>query len=173
MSLYEQLQERQSAGRPIRVGLIGAGKFGSMFLSQVRRTPGMHLMGVADLSPDRARAALRRVDWPDEQFAASSFADALKSGKTYIVDDAEALIAADGLDVVVDATGHPGAGIRHAQLAVQHGRHIIMVNVEADVLAGPLLAKQASDAGLHYSMAYGGSARTDRRDGRLGARVGL
>src|SRR6056297_875824 len=155
MSLYEQLQERQSTGLPIRVGLIGAGKFGSMFLSQVRRTPGMHLMGVADLSPDRARASLRRGDWPDEQFSASSFADALKSVKTHIVDDAEALIAADGLDVVVDATGHPGAGIRHAQLSVRHGRHIIMVNVEADVLAGPLLARQARDAGLHYSMAYG------------------
>lgn len=155
MSLIEQLKLRESDGKPIRVGLIGAGKFGSMFLSQIRRTPGMHLLGVADLSPDRARASLSRVGWPEEQYAATSFSDASKNGTTYIVDNADDLIAADGLDVVVDATGHPAAGISHAQAAVKHGRHIVMVNVEADVLAGPLLAKQARDAGLHYSMAYG------------------
>ncbi len=155
MNLHRMLQARAAEGRPIRVGLIGAGKFGAMFLAQAIRTPGMHVMGIADLSPDRARESLRRVGWPEEQFAANGFADAMRTGATAITDDAAALIAADGLDVVIDATGSPAAGIRHALLACEHGRHIVMVNVEADVLAGPLLAERARAAGVVYSMAYG------------------
>lgn len=155
MSLHQQLINRQSAGKPIRVGLIGAGKFGSMFLAQAQRTPGMHVLGIADLAPERARAALHRIGWPDERSSAKSFSEAFSQQKTCIVDDAEALISAPGLDVVIDATGSPSAGVRHALLAIQYGRHIVMVNVEADVLAGPLLAQKAAAAGLVYSMAYG------------------
>lgn len=155
MSLHQQLTSRHAAGKPIRIGLIGAGKFGSMFLAQVQRTPGMHVLGIADLSPERAQAALRKVGWPDERFSARSFPEAYGNQTTCIVDDAEKLIAAAGLDVVIDATGSPSAGIRHALLAIGHGRHIVMVNVEADVLAGPLLAQKAAAAGLVYSMAYG------------------
>ncbi|MEI6537382.1 MAG: Gfo/Idh/MocA family oxidoreductase, partial [Verrucomicrobiaceae bacterium] len=155
MSLHARLIERRDRGRPIRIGLIGAGKFGSMFLAQVRRTPGMQVLGIADLSPDRARAALRKVGWPEEAFAARTFSEAHASGSTCIVDDAEMLIAADGLDVVIEATGQPSAGIRHCLQAISHGREIVMVNVEADVLAGPLLARKAQAAGVIYSMAYG------------------
>ena len=133
MNLHKMLQARATEGRPIRVGLIGAGKFGAMFLAQAIRTPGMHVMGIADLSPDRARESLRRVGWPEEQFAAANADEALRTGATTITDDAAALIAADGLDVVIDATGSPAAGIRHALLACEHGRHIVMVNVEAEL----------------------------------------
>ena len=63
MNLYTKLLARQTAGKPIRVGLIGAGKFGSMFLSQVRHIPGMHLYGIADLSADRAKAALTKLEF--------------------------------------------------------------------------------------------------------------
>lgn len=126
-----------------------------MFLAQVQRTPGMHVLGIADLSPERARAALRKIGWPDERSSAKSFSEAFRQKTTCIVDDSEALISAPGLDVVIDATGNPSAGVRHALLAIQHGRHIVMVNVEADVLAGPLLAQKAAAAGLVYSMAYG------------------
>lgn len=155
MNLFKLLQQRAETGRPVRVGLIGAGKFGSMFLAQAIRTPGLHVLGIADLAPNRARAALARVGWPEESYAAPSFARALATGATFITDDAEKLAAADGLDAVIDATGSPAAGIRHAALACEHGRHIVMVNVEADVLAGPLLAERARKAGLVYSMAYG------------------
>lgn len=155
MSLHQQLVGRHGAGNPIRIGLIGAGKFGSMFLAQIQRTPGMHVLGIADLSPERAKAALRKVGWVDERFSARSFTEAFGKQTTCVVDDAEKLIAADGLDVVIDATGSPSAGVRHALLAIHHGRHIVMVNVEADVLAGPLLARKAAAAGLVYSMAYG------------------
>jgi predicted homoserine dehydrogenase-like protein len=155
LSLYDLLRARAEAGRPVRVGLIGAGKFGSMFLAQARRTPGLHVMGVADLSPERGRAALARVGWPREAYAARDFAQALATGATCVSDDAQALIRADGLDVLVEATGHPGAGLSHAALALEQGRHVVMVNVEADALAGPLLTARARSAGLVYSLAYG------------------
>jgi predicted homoserine dehydrogenase-like protein len=71
------------------------------------------------------------------------------------VEDAEALIAADDVDIIVESTGNPAAGIRHALMCCQHRRHIVMVNVEADALAGPLLARRADAAGILYSFAYG------------------
>ena len=67
MNLASMLRERAAAGRPIRIGQVGAGKFGTMFLSQVRLTPGMHLAGLADLMPARARERLTGVGWPPEQ----------------------------------------------------------------------------------------------------------
>jgi predicted homoserine dehydrogenase-like protein len=103
----------------------------------------------------RARQAVERVGWPEERAGAASFAQARRDGTTYIVDDAEALIAADGIDVIVEATGSPAAGIRHALLCCKHRRHVVMVNVEADALAGPLLAQRAAEAGILYSFAYG------------------
>jgi len=155
MNLHRLLEERQAAGNAVRVALIGAGKFGSMFLAQARVTPGLHVLGIADLDPQRARQALRTTGWDDETCVAENFTQALETGRTCLTDDAESLIRADGLEVVIDATGHPPAGVRHARLAAKEGRHMVMVNVEADVLAGPLLAAEAKAAGLVYSMAYG------------------
>ena len=155
MNLWAKLKVRAEAGKPVRVALIGAGKFGSMFLAQAPRTPGLHVAGIADLAPTRAREALARVGWPAERYAATSIADALKRGGTFITDDAAALIAAPGIEVVIDATGHPPSGLKHALLCCAEGKHIVMVNVEADVLAGPLLARRAAEAGVVYSMAYG------------------
>ena len=142
-------------GSPVRVGLIGAGKFGTMFLAQARRIPGLHVLGVADLSVDRARQALTRAEWPPEQFAARSFDSALETGATHLTEDGDSLVGADGLDVLVEATGNPMAGIHYALKAIDEGRHLVMVNVEADVLAGPVLAQRAESAGLVYSLAYG------------------
>jgi len=155
MSLSRRLAALGEAGTPIRVGVIGAGKFGSMFLSQAPRTPGLHVVGIADLDVPRARGALERVGWPAERASAATFAQARRDGTTCVVDDAAALIAADGIDVIVEATGNPAAGIRHALLCFEHGRHVVMVNVEADALAGPLLARRAAEAGVLYSFAYG------------------
>ena len=154
MNLSTMLQARAEGGRPVRVGLIGAGKFGSMFLSQVVRTPGLHIVGIADLHVSNARASTLRVGWTPERTACRSIDEAIASGGTHIGDDAAALIAAD-LDVIVDATGSPAAGIRHALLCCEHRKHIVMVNVEADALAGPLLARRAAEAGIVYSFAYG------------------
>ena len=93
MSLYAKLQQREAAGKPVRVGLIGAGKFGSMYLAQIPRTPGVHLAGIADLSPDGARANLARVGWTTERMQADSLDAALKSGATHISDDWRALVS--------------------------------------------------------------------------------
>ena len=155
MNLHRLLLQRASDHNPLRVALIGAGKFGSMFLSQVRRTPGLHLVAVCDLAPQRARDSLQRVGWPAEQYAAASLAQARKSGTTFVTDDALALIASDDIGIAIDATGSPAAGIRHALACCEHGKHIVMVNVEADALAGPLLARRATQAGIVYSLAYG------------------
>lgn len=155
MSLIQKLKARAAEGRPVRVAVIGAGKFGSMYLSQAPRTPGIHLVAVADLSPDRARASLTRVGWEHSRFGATSLAQAAKDGSTFITNDANAMIASDFVDIVIDATGSPAAGIAHALLCCEHRKHIIMVNVEADVLAGPLLARRAKEAGIIYSMASG------------------
>lgn len=155
MNLHRLLVKREEQGKPIKVGLIGAGKFGSMFLAQARLTPGLHIVGVADLDVDRAKTSMRRLGWAAAQIDAPSLEAAADSGKTHLTDDAGALIRTGGLDVLIEATGDPGAGVRHALLGIEHGRHLIMVNVEADVLVGPLLAERAQKAGLVYSLAYG------------------
>ena len=155
MNLYALLRNRVADGEPIRIGVIGAGKFGTMFLAQARTTPGMHVVAVADLAESRARRALSEAGFEEKRSSARSVADAFASGSTHVTEDAEVLISAEGIDVVVEATGSPSAGIRHALLSFGHGCHVIMVNVEADALAGPLLAHRAQEAGVVYSLAYG------------------
>ncbi len=155
MNLHHLLQRRAAEGRPVRAVMIGAGKFGSMYLSQARRTPGLQMLAIADLAPDRARASLARVGWEAQRYAAKSLDEAAKQGTTFITDDAMAAIAHPATEVVIDSTGHPAAGIAHALACFKHGKHIVMVNVEADALAGPLLARRAQEAGVVYSLAYG------------------
>lgn len=142
MYIYDELVKR--ADRPVQVGLIGAGKFGSMFLSQVPTTTGLEVRAIADLDPERARNACRSVGWSEEQVASTQF-----------YPTTEAMIEAGGIEVLVESTGNPMAGIAHAKMAIANKIHIVMVNVEADVLAGAILAKEAREAGIVYSMAYG------------------
>jgi predicted homoserine dehydrogenase-like protein len=155
MNLHRLLLQRAADRNPLRVALIGAGKFGSMFLSQARHTPAMHVVAVVDLDLTRARGSLARVGWSPEQYEARTLEMALRSGSTCITDDSLSAIASDTIDIVIDATGSPAAGIRHALACADNGKHIVMVNVEADALAGPLLAKRARQAGVVYSLAYG------------------
>src|ERR1700733_1926979 len=143
MNLFSLLKARHAAGKPVRVALIGAGKFGSMFLSQVPHTPGLEVPVIVDLDSERAREACRTVGWDENRIAATAFT----------ADGARAI--AGNIEVVVEATGNPAVGIRHARTAIANGKHIVMVNVEADVLAGPLLAEEARTAGVVYSLAYG------------------
>ncbi|NBQ87183.1 MAG: flagellar biosynthesis protein FlgA [Betaproteobacteria bacterium] len=155
MSLHQQLLRRAAEGRPIRVGLIGAGKFGSMYLSQVPTTPGIHLVGIADLNPAAARTNLARVGWQAGQTTATSLEDALKKGNTFVGDDWQALVKHPAIDVIVECTGHPIAAVDHCLEAFANGKHVVNVTVEADAFCGPLLAKRAALAGVVYSLAYG------------------
>ncbi len=153
--LFAKLQQRAAEGRPIRVGLIGAGKFGSMYLAQVPRTPGVHLVGIADLNPEAAGRNLARVGWDAERVQAPSLDAALKDGRTHLGDDWLALVRHPAIDVVVECTGHPIAAVDHCLEAFAQGKHVVNVTVEADAFCGPLLAKKAAEAGVVYSLAFG------------------
>ena len=155
MSLHNQLKQRAADGKPIRVGLIGAGKFGSMYLSQIPRTPGVHLVGIADLSPSAARANLARVGWDPARTEAASLDSAMKDGDTHITEDWKSVVTHPGIDVVVECTGHPIAAVDHCLEAFAHGKHVVNVTVEADAFGGPLLARKAAEAGVVYSLAFG------------------
>lgn len=155
MSLHERLKQRQAEGRPIRVGLIGAGKFGSMYLAQVPRTPGVHLAAIADLSPEAACRNLARVGWDPQRVQAASIDAALKDGSTHVGDDWQTLVRHPAIDIVVECTGHPIAAVDHCLEAFAHGKQVVNVTVEADAFCGPLLAQRAAAAGVLYSLAFG------------------
>ena len=135
MNLFTKLQQRAADGKPVRVGLIGAGKFGSMYLAQIPRTPGVHLAGIADLSPDGARANLARVGWNPATTLAESIDAAIKTGATHISDDWQALVRHPAIDVIVECTGHPIAAVDHCLEAFAHGKHVVNVTIEADASA--------------------------------------
>ncbi len=155
MSLYTQLQQRAAANNPIRIGLIGAGKFGSMYLSQIPRTPGVHLVAIADLNPDQARKNLENVGWNPLLAGALSAQDAIKTGATWITDNWEAVATLPQIDILVECTGSPVHAVDHILKAIEHGKHVVNVTVEADAFCGPLLARKAAEKGVIYSMAYG------------------
>ena len=144
MNLHAQLQKRESQGKPLRVGLIGAGKFAAMYLAQVPRTPGIRLVAIADLSPANAKANLERIGWTAAAVAA-----------TPILEDWQKLVADPGIDIIIEATGNPVAAVEHILGAFRHGKHVINVTVEADAFCGPILAQKALEAGVVYSLAYG------------------
>src|SRR5436190_2549614 len=155
MNLYSKLQQRAAQGKPLRIGVIGAGKFGAMYIAQVPKTPGVHLVGIADLSPANAKENLQRVGWEPPRYDAPSLERALKENRTHVSDDWQALVAHPGIDIVIESTGNPLAAVEHALAAFRNGKHVVMVTVEADAFCGPLLAKKAAEAGVVYSLAYG------------------
>jgi predicted homoserine dehydrogenase-like protein len=155
MNLFAKLQQRAADNKPVRVGLIGAGKFGSMYLAQIPRTPGVHLVGIADLSPDAARNNLARVGWKPELTQAASAQEAIRNGTTWITEDWHALVTQPQIDIIVECTGNPVAAVDHILEAFAHGKHVVNVTVEADAFCGPLLARKAAQAGVVYSLAFG------------------
>ena len=155
MNLYSKLQQRAAQGKPLRIGVIGAGKFGAMYLAQVPKTPGVHLVGIADLSPANAKENLQRVGWEPSRYDAPSLERALKENRTHVSDDWQALVAHPAVDIIIESTGNPLAAVEHALAAFRNGKHVVMVTVEADAFCGPLLAKKAAEAGVVYSLAYG------------------
>ena len=155
MGLYEQLQAREARGNPVRVGLVGVGKFGTMFLAQTERIPGVHVVGVADLRVDVAKSNMVLAGWPADRIEATSLAAALASGETHVGDDAMALIGFDGIDIVIECTGNPVVAVDHVLAAFAAGKHVISATVEADAVCGAALVARARAAGVIYSQAYG------------------
>ncbi|NDA16343.1 MAG: flagellar biosynthesis protein FlgA, partial [Burkholderiaceae bacterium] len=155
MSLYQQLLQRAAEQKPIRIGLIGAGKFGSMYLAQIPKTPGVQLVAVADLMPAVAKQNLCTVGWDATQLETSSIDLALRDRTCYVTDDWQAIVQHPAVDVVVECTGNPIAAVEHCLRAFSEGKHVVNVTVEADAFCGPLLAKKARDANVIYSLAFG------------------
>ena len=144
MFLEKKINELIDNKKTVNVTIIGAGKFGSMFLSQAPHTKGLNVFTICDLNIDKAKKACREVGWSEDQI-----------NNVIFTEDFEKAINNDEVDVVVEATGHPSSGIKHARTCFKYGKHVIMVNVEADVLAGPSLSAEANSAEVVFSMAYG------------------
>jgi len=155
MSLYAQLQARHSSNNPICVGVIGAGKFGSMFLSQATIISGVHIVGIADLNVAQAKSNLANSHWAEEQYSASSLDDAAKHGSTHVGDDVDALVSHPAIEIIVEATGNPIVAADHILMAFSQGKHVVSATVELDSFAGLAVAREAEKAGVIYSMAYG------------------
>ena len=155
MNLFSKLKKLDSESKHFKIGLIGAGKFATMYLAQIKKTPGIKLVAIADIQPDIAKENLKRVDWSEEEFSCSSIEEAIKKNKTFITEDYRKLIDHDDIQIIVEATGNPIVAVEHAIASFESNKHVVMVTVEADAFCGPLLAKKAYEKNVIYSLAYG------------------
>ncbi|MBX6764430.1 MAG: NAD(P)-dependent oxidoreductase [Rubrobacteraceae bacterium] len=149
MSLRRRLEELQREGKPIRVGLIGAGQMGRGFIAQVTCIPGMEVVACADMFPERAISALREAGLAPTEGVGGL------PGRPAVTDDAVMVARSEGIDVVVEATGVPEVGARVAYEAIQSSKHTVMLNAEADVTVGTILARMAKSAGVVYTGSAG------------------
>lgn len=156
--LLRLLESRAGAGRPVAVGLIGAGRFGTTIAAQLSEIPGLRLMAVADPNAHNGSEALRAAGWTHSQWQRVESAPAaqavVESGLAALVPDAEALESAP-IEVLVEATGIPEVAVSNAWAGLRQGRHLVMVTVEADVTCGWALAAEAKRQEVVYTLAAG------------------
>jgi len=159
IGIHEDLAKRAASGRPILFAIAGAGQMGTDIVSQVQCMQGMEVVALADLDVARAIQAYEIAGVPRERVAVAASADqandVVGAGKFVVAEDAKLLPCIEAVESVVDATGHPEAGARIGLDCFAHGKHLVMMNVEADVTIGPLLRRKAEAAGVLYSMAAG------------------
>ena len=166
--LIEALEERAASGRPVRVALVGAGRFGTTVVAQLSQMPALRLSVVCDLRAESARGAWEAYgggNATDRLIAARSadeVANAVDEGRPVWTSDIEAAVGAP-IDVVVEATGLPEIAARTAMGAIQAKHHVVMVTVEADVLVGPLLRRYADEAGVVYTLTDGDQPAVTKR----------
>ena len=155
----ELLAQREAKRDPICVGVIGAGKFGSGLVVQLSRVPGMRAAAVADLRLQQARDAYTSCGLEAaavvEARTAGQVDDAVRQSRPVIAEDASLIASAGSIDVVVEATGIPEAGAANATVAIDSGKHLVMVNIETDVTIGTLLKARADEAGVVYTLVDG------------------
>ncbi len=156
--LHQRLADLEREGRPITVGVIGAGTFGTQIVAQTCRMKGMRVSAIADLKVERGIRALGLGGVPREGVqvteTAKGIEEAMDRGRPAVTTQAGEMLGSP-VDVVVEATGIPEVGALNGYQAIQKKKNLIMVTVEADVLVGYLLKKMADKAGVLYSMAYG------------------
>jgi Predicted homoserine dehydrogenase len=157
--LARDLLKRAEEGRPVRVGIIGCGEMGTDLVTQIARMKGIEVAVVADRRFVNAEAAIRIAGRdPDSAGRATTIGemeDLIRSGRTAIVGDAYQLIASEHVDVVVDATGKPMAGAEYGLATINAGKHLVMMNVEADVTIGAYLKSLADKQGVVYTVGAG------------------
>ncbi len=156
----QKLAQRAAENRPIRVGIIGAGKFGAGLVAQIAQMRGMTTAVIADISGERARTAYVVAGGvPKDRIGTAETAneidDQLRHGTPVVVEDGELIAQSDLVDVVVEATGIPEVGARMAYTTLLNRKHLVMVNVETDVTIGALLRRMADAAGVVYTMVDG------------------
>lgn len=156
--LRARLADRETEGRPVRVGVIGAGRFGTMILCQLASMRGMRPSVVAEVNGERGLHALARAGFPSADVVRTNHAgrinQAIAQGRPALTEDAGVLCRSD-VDVVVEVTGIPDVAVISALEGIRHGKHLVMVTVEADVLVGSVLRAAADGAGVVYTAAYG------------------
>ena len=152
MNLFSLLNSRS---KPITIGIIGAGKFATMFFAQALKIPSIHIVGVVDIKPENAKSNMEMVGWDPSTFETSNLSDAFLCGKTFISDNWEDLVSHESIEIIVECTGNPIASVQHCLSAFKNQKNVINVTVEADAFCGFALSQKAKDAGVIYSMAYG------------------
>ena len=157
--LARDLQERARSGKPIRIGLIGSGEMGTDIVTRVAHMQGVEIGAIAELNP---AAAVKAVDiaYQEKGHAreagnASAVTGAMEAGKIAVTGDAGLVIGNGLIDVVIDATGVPAVGAEIGLRAMEHGKHLVMMNVEADVTIGAYLKSEADRLGVVYSLGAG------------------
>ena len=157
--ISQLLAQRAADANPIRVGIIGTGKFGAGLVAQIFQMQGMEVAAIADINAHNARYAYGSSGVPTEEIRTAEtgveLEEAIRAGKPVIVEDGLALADCKSVDVIVEATGLPDVGAKHAYHALSNHKHVVMVNVEADVTVGPFLRRTADAAGVVYSMVDG------------------
>lgn len=157
--LAHDLAERAKSGRPIRIGLIGSGEMGTDIVTSVAHMPGVEIGAIAELDlPAAAKAAdiaYQDAGHTREVSNASAFTAAIEAGKIAVTSDAGLVIGNELIDVVIDATGVPAVGAEIGLRAMEHGKHLVMMNVEADVTIGAYLKSEADRLGVTYSLGAG------------------
>jgi predicted homoserine dehydrogenase-like protein len=157
--LLAELEQWSESHGPVTIGLAGAGQMGTDILVQIQLMRGLRVGAVADIRPDCAWEAVRVAGLPREQTAAAGsvgeIGQAIETGKLAFTEDAVSMAEVPNIDVLVDATGHPNTGAELALAAIRHGKHMVMLNVEADITVGRYLKAQARRAGVIYTGAAG------------------
>ena len=148
------LEKRQGEGKPIRVGMIGAGFMGRGIAMQiVQSTPGMELVAICNRDIESARRAYKEagIDSVVEVDSLAAAEAAITSGKFMICDDPDLVCTAGPIDAVLEVTGAVEFGAHVALKAIEHGKHIILMNAELDGTVGPILKRYADRAGVIYT----------------------
>lgn len=157
--LARDMQARADSGRPIRIGLIGSGEMGTDIVTRVAHMPGIEIGAISEL---RIPNALKAVDIAFQEeghgrevSTASDLTAAMEAHKIAVTDNADLILENDLIDVVIDATGVPAVGAEIGLRAMEHGKHLVMMNVEADVTIGAYLKAEAERLGVTYSLGAG------------------